>query len=184
MYQMKGYFLASVTFSVIYFVGIVSKIRLKEINDYKEVFCESKLFVSIEASRPSQQFFSHGGTEPTLPGFNQYCRELMCLVQGHNTVPPLGGSNPGPLDCKAFYINRFMCRIVHNMLFCTYCVCSNGQKCLDNLDGPNDKWMTKIMDVVRMGIGTWDILKCRFEKQNIPSFLEFKTQPFKRIKPS
>ena len=44
----------------------------------------------FEALRPSQQFFSHVGTEPTLPGFNQYCRELMCLAQGHNTVPPVG----------------------------------------------------------------------------------------------
>ena len=83
------------------------------------------------------------------------------------------GSNPGPLDCKAFYINQFMCRIVHSMLFCTYCVRSYGQKCLDNLDGPNvnDAWMTKSMDVVRMGIGTWDILKCRF--QNIPKYSKF-----------
>ena len=27
--------------------------------------------------------------EPTLPGFNQYCRELMCLAQGHNMVMPV-----------------------------------------------------------------------------------------------
>ena len=25
-----------------------------------------------------------------LPGFNQYCRELMCLAQGHNTMTPVG----------------------------------------------------------------------------------------------
>ena len=25
-----------------------------------------------------------------LPGFNQYCREFMCLAQGHNTVTPVG----------------------------------------------------------------------------------------------
>ena len=37
-----------------------------------------------------QQFFSHAGTEPSLPGFNQYCRELMCLAEGHNTVTPVG----------------------------------------------------------------------------------------------
>ena len=40
--------------------------------------------------------FSHAGTEPTLYGFNQYCRELMCLAQGQNTVTPVG-SNPGSL---------------------------------------------------------------------------------------
>ena len=59
--------------------------------------CDSKLisllrardlFVCVE--RPSQQFFSHVGTEPTLPGFNQYCRELMSFAQGHNTVTPVG----------------------------------------------------------------------------------------------
>ena len=48
------------------------------------------LFVCIEAKCPSQQFFSHVGTEPTLPGFNKYCRELMCLAQKHNTVTPVG----------------------------------------------------------------------------------------------
>ena len=34
--------------------------------------------------------FSQVGTRPTLPGFNQYCRELMCLAQEHNTVTPVG----------------------------------------------------------------------------------------------
>ena len=28
--------------------------------------------------------------EPTLPVLNQYCRELMCLAQGHNTVTHVG----------------------------------------------------------------------------------------------
>ena len=35
-------------------------------------------------------FFSHVGTEPTLPEFNQYCRELMCLAQGQITMTPVG----------------------------------------------------------------------------------------------
>ena len=34
--------------------------------------------------------FSHVGTETTLPVFNQYCRELMCLAQGHNTMQLVG----------------------------------------------------------------------------------------------
>ena len=34
----------------------------------------------IEAKRPSQKCFSHVWTEPMLPGFNQYCRELKCLA--------------------------------------------------------------------------------------------------------
>ena len=43
------------------------------------------LFVCVEALRPS-----HVGTEPTLHGFNQYCWELMCLAQVHNTMTPVG----------------------------------------------------------------------------------------------
>ena len=39
---------------------------------------------------PVNIFFSHVGTEHTLPGFNRYCRELMCLAQGHITVTPVG----------------------------------------------------------------------------------------------
>ena len=35
-------------------------------------------------------FFSHVRMDPTLPGFNQYCRELMCLAQGHNKVTHVG----------------------------------------------------------------------------------------------
>ena len=35
-------------------------------------FISHCLFVCAEAKRPSQQFFSHVGTEQTLPGFNQY----------------------------------------------------------------------------------------------------------------
>ena len=29
-------------------------------------------FVCVDALRPSQQFFSHVGTEPPLPGYYQY----------------------------------------------------------------------------------------------------------------
>ena len=45
--------------------------------------------------------------EPTLPGFNQYCSELMCLAQGHNTVTPVG-IEPRTIKCcipMAAYIN-------------------------------------------------------------------------------
>ena len=50
----------------------------------------NSLFVCDEAYCPSQQFFSHVGTEPKLLRFNQYCRELMCLAQGNNTVTHVG----------------------------------------------------------------------------------------------
>ena len=44
------------------------------------------LFVCIEFKRSSKQSFSHVGMESLLPG----CGKLMCLAQGHNTVPPVG----------------------------------------------------------------------------------------------
>ena len=44
------------------------------------------VFVCAEAYRPSQQCFSHVGTEPPLPGYYQYFRGVKCLAQGHNTA--------------------------------------------------------------------------------------------------
>ena len=43
-------------------------------------------FLCVEVQRPSQQLFSHVGTEPTLPGYYQYFWGVKCLAQGHNTV--------------------------------------------------------------------------------------------------
>ena len=54
------------------------------------LYIQVLFYFCIEAYRPSQQFFSHVGTEPTLPVFNQHCRELMCLAQGHITMPSVG----------------------------------------------------------------------------------------------
>ena len=42
---------------------------------------------------PVNNFSVNVGTEPTLPGFNKYSRELMCLAQGRNTVT-LAGIEP------------------------------------------------------------------------------------------
>ena len=78
--------------------------------------------VCIEASHPSQQFFSNVGTEPTLPGFNQYCRELMHLAQGHNMVTPVGieprtsrfrvqSSTTTPLCSHAYKISNYIVQI-------------------------------------------------------------------------
>ena len=63
------------------------------------------LFVCVEVKCPSQHCFSHVGTEITLPGFNQYCRELMYLAQGHNTVTLVGiehrtDLSPCQFSCK------------------------------------------------------------------------------------
>ena len=43
-------------------------------------FC---LFVCVEALSPGQQFFSHVGMEPSLPGYYQYFQEKKCPAQGH-----------------------------------------------------------------------------------------------------
>ena len=54
-------------------------------------------FVCLCCGLTSQStIFSHVGTEPTLLGFNQYCRELMRLAQGHDTVPPWGSNSRFP----------------------------------------------------------------------------------------
>ena len=45
------------------------------------IYIRMKLIVALYRG---VQFFSHVRMDPTLPGFNQYCRELMCLAQGHN----------------------------------------------------------------------------------------------------
>ena len=39
----------------------------------------------------SQSTICQSRCKPTLPEFNQYCRELMCLArQGHSMVMPVG----------------------------------------------------------------------------------------------
>ena len=37
------------------------------------------VFVCVNASRPRQQFFSHVGTEPPLPGYYQYFSGSKCV---------------------------------------------------------------------------------------------------------
>ena len=55
--------------------------------------------------------------EPTLPGFNQYCRELMCLAEGHSMVP-LGEikhnteSEALPLPHHTTHIAYILCQIM------------------------------------------------------------------------
>ena len=51
------------------------------------IYIRMKLIVALYRG---VQFFSHVKMDPTLPGFNQYCRELMCLAQGHNKVTHVG----------------------------------------------------------------------------------------------
>ena len=47
----------------------------------------SSLFDCVNAYHPSQQFFSHVGREPPLPGYYQYFSGSKCVfAQGHNTA--------------------------------------------------------------------------------------------------
>ena len=55
------------------------------------------LFVWVEALRLSQQFFSHVGTEPPLPGYYQYFWGGKCILLKDTTRRPEWGSNPRPL---------------------------------------------------------------------------------------
>ena len=55
------------------------------------------LFVWVDALRASQQFFSHVGTEPPLPGYFQYFFGGKCFLPKDTTRRPELGSNPRPL---------------------------------------------------------------------------------------
>ena len=69
--------------------------RRRENSDEK---FRSRIFFTLNV--PVSNFSVNDGTEPTLPGFNKYSRELMCLAQGRNAVTP-AGINPGPLDSES-----------------------------------------------------------------------------------
>ena len=59
--------------------------------------------VWFDAERPGKQFFSHVGTEPSLPVYNRYFFFFflgggggggICLAQGHNTATRVGFEPP------------------------------------------------------------------------------------------
>ena len=51
------------------------------------VFELKDFLVWVEALHPSQQFFSHVGMEPPVPGYYQYfLGRSMYLAQGYNTL--------------------------------------------------------------------------------------------------
>ena len=51
------------------------------------IFRIARTFVCVDVLRPSQPFFSHVGTEPLLPEYNQYSSGSKCVfAQGHNTA--------------------------------------------------------------------------------------------------
>ena len=59
---------------------LITIVEILHMPDISIVMCIMNICVCMclfvfEAERPSQQFFSHVGREPALPGFNQYCRE-------------------------------------------------------------------------------------------------------------
>ena len=54
-----------------------------------------------------------------LPGFNQYCRELMCLAPGHNRVPLVGikhKTSPFGVPHSTTKPSRSLCDII-NLFF-------------------------------------------------------------------
>ena len=54
-------------------------------------------FCFVFAQRPSKQFFSDVGTEPSLPGYYQYFLGGKCILLKDTTRRPERGSNPRPL---------------------------------------------------------------------------------------
>ena len=68
----------------------------------------------VEALRPSQQFFSHVGTEPPLPGYYQYLLGGKCILLKDTTriEPPISRSGDAlPLghrasQCKSEYCHN------------------------------------------------------------------------------
>ena len=50
---------------------------------------QERLFV-LRLDVPVKNFSVMSGRSQSFLGFNQYFRELMCLAQGHNTVPHVG----------------------------------------------------------------------------------------------
>ena len=50
---------------------------------------QERLFV-LRLNVPVKNFSVMSGRSQSFLGFNQYFRELMCLAQGHNTVPHVG----------------------------------------------------------------------------------------------
>ena len=51
---------------------------------------KKKKKIVLRLNVPVNNFSVMLGRSQFLLGINQYCRELMCLAQGHNTVTPVG----------------------------------------------------------------------------------------------
>ena len=60
--------------------------RIKPCGKYQNLYLF--LFVWVEALRLSQQFFSHVGTEPPLPGYYQYFLGGKCILLKDTTRRP------------------------------------------------------------------------------------------------
>ena len=67
-------------------------------------------FGFVKVKRPGQQFFSHVGTEPPLPGYlPALWGNLKCLAQGHYTAivgfKPLTSSSGVRRSYMCYYLN-------------------------------------------------------------------------------
>ena len=85
------------------------------------------LFVFVEAKHPSQQFFSHVGTEPPLPGYYQYFWGVKCLAQRHITADI--GFEPRPLTSEsgALPLHSPSCSVTAQFISAIYYLNSKSQ---------------------------------------------------------
>ena len=89
--------------------------------------------------------------EPTLPGFNQYCRELTCLAQGH-------GAACGDQTYAFFFLSFCVNAEIKSMKMLTF-----------RLKQTFVRFKCKLMNLVRL-------IKARIKLQRVPkncSFLTF-----------
>ena len=64
--------------------------KIQNIGFYISINRQQACPISSRLNTPQSSIFQSCRDMPTLPGFNQFCRELMCFAQGHNMVPPVG----------------------------------------------------------------------------------------------
>ena len=73
------------------------------------------LFVWVEALRPSQQFFSHVGTEPPLPGYYQYFLGGKCILLKDTTRRNLIQSEV--IHCVDVILEGTQTKLLNRILF-------------------------------------------------------------------
>ena len=72
--------------------------------------------------------FSHGGTEPLLPGYYQYFRGVKCLAQGHNTVDVIFVPQPFAAESDDLPLSHRAPRILIFTLAAMLSACHDGEE--------------------------------------------------------